>query len=80
MVRTDINKLGIDASTRGQSTHRALLLGRCQRDDNSRLTGTSRAACAVKVVLVICWRINVNNQGNIVNVDSSSRNICRDES
>ncbi len=46
-----------------------------QGDDNAILTGPRGASGAVQVVLVICWRISLQHQGHIIDVDPASRDI-----
>jgi hypothetical protein len=48
-----------------------------QGDYNTFLASTAGTAGAVKVSLVFLWWVNLDNQGNIINVDSTSCNVGR---
>src|SRR3984893_7842450 len=50
-----------------------------QRDDHAGGSGPGRATGAVQVVLVIVWRIEVNDKLDVVHVDPAGGDVGGDE-
>jgi hypothetical protein len=72
---TNIGDLRISFSPAKKVFNLAALRAWDQGDNNTFLASTAGTAGAVKVSLVFLGWVNLDNQGNIINVDSTSCNI-----
>jgi hypothetical protein len=55
--------------------HATTTVARNQSDYGALLASTTGSACAVQVSLVFLWWINLNNKSDVVNVNSTCRNV-----
>src|SRR5450759_1384059 len=62
-----------------QSLHAAPLVRESQRDDTALLAGASRTARAVQVVLVISWRVGLQDNADVVHVDAARCDVRGDQ-
>jgi len=56
-----------------------ILFGTSNADDKSGCTCTSSTTGAVQVILVIAWQVNIQNQVDVIDVDTASCNVGCDE-
>lgn len=48
-------------------------------DGNTFPTETTTSADPVNIVFSVCWQVIVNNQGDLLDINSSSQQICSNE-
>jgi hypothetical protein len=70
---------GINTCIAGKTLHMATHVLGDHCDNGAFCAGASCTTRAVEESFVLFWRICVNNDGNVVNVDSASSNVCCNE-
>ena len=79
---TRLHGLGDEWANASRTSHRSdilALLWSDDRDHNSCCTSASRAARAVKECFVLCGRIDMHDQTNVVDVNTASSDVSRDQ-
>jgi hypothetical protein len=62
-----------------QTLHGALLLDASDADNQTICACACRTASAVQVILVVTWQVNVQHQVDVVNVNTASCNVSRNQ-
>ena len=79
MTRSGGGDLRFDAGLPSKGRNVALLRFSRQRDDNTFVSRASSSARTVEIRLVLGWRVCVDDQGDVVNVNASRRNVGSNE-
>ena len=62
-----------------QGSHSGALVGCGDRDDGPGVPGTARASRPVDVGLVLGGRVDMDDEGDVIDVDPAGRDVGRDE-